>query len=146
MYRDNPVWCAHPGCNLDEQIRKEHTGYDTRSEKIGSGAFSEKALEPCSSGHAYLADRRKHYAVLDAAETEADATAVELRQALAGHCVKAAVERPRGSGAPLLSLHFLVQRERVPFFREAFQAAERDRPERMLLTGPWPPYNFVEGA
>jgi len=117
-------------------------------EKKGSGVSSaaEKAPNAFSSGHAYLADRRKHYAVLDAAETEADTAADELRQALAGHFVKAEVERPRGSGAPLLSLHFLVLRERVPSFREAFQAAQRDRPERMLLTGPWPPYNFVESA
>ncbi|MEI8191950.1 MAG: GvpL/GvpF family gas vesicle protein [candidate division NC10 bacterium] len=42
---------------------------------------------------------------------------------------------------------YLVERHRVDAFREGVMTARERFPRlRFLLTGPWPPYNFVNGA
>jgi len=43
----------------------------------------------------------------------------------------------------LISLYFLVRRQEVGRFQRRFHKATRQRPERFLLSGPWPAYNFV---
>jgi hypothetical protein len=47
------------------------------------------------------------------------------------------------SKAILLSLHFLVRRHSVEAFREAFDQLKSRETAKLLLSGPWPPYNFV---
>jgi hypothetical protein len=43
----------------------------------------------------------------------------------------------------MLSLYFLVKREEVEKFRQIFQAFASRYSARILLSGPWPPFNFV---
>ena len=43
----------------------------------------------------------------------------------------------------ILSLNFLVPRRSVESFRRTFQEISRKEGMKMLLSGPWPPYNFV---
>jgi hypothetical protein len=43
----------------------------------------------------------------------------------------------------LLSLYFLVPGSAVESFRQAFRHLSATEPARLLLSGPWPPYNFV---
>lgn len=104
----------------------------------------KKVPDTFSSGRAYLADRSEHYAALDATQEHAGAAADGLRRAFEGLFVRSEVETPRGRASHLLSLYFLVSRDRLEAFREAFRDLQRRSPERMLLTGPWPPYNFVD--
>jgi hypothetical protein len=45
---------------------------------------------------------------------------------------------------PMLSLYFLVQKGAVDPFRKAFRHIHSNGSARLLLSGPWPPYNFVQ--
>jgi hypothetical protein len=47
---------------------------------------------------------------------------------------------------PLLSLYFLVPRTSVESFREATRQCLKDGLTKLLVSGPWPPYNFVDFA
>jgi len=52
--------------------------------------------------------------------------------------------RSRNPQTAVLCLHFLVRRSRIESFRSVFQALDRGESAKMLLSGPWPPYNFVQ--
>jgi len=97
-----------------------------------------------ASGKAYLADRKVHYAWTQSADETATAAADRARRAFDGLYVKSCEDRRAVSeGRTLVSLSLLVRREHVERFRDAFRGIpERDR-QRVLLSGPWPPYNFV---
>jgi hypothetical protein len=41
------------------------------------------------------------------------------------------------------ALHFLVAGELAARFRDAFHQFQLTTPLKLLLTGPWPPYNFA---
>jgi hypothetical protein len=45
---------------------------------------------------------------------------------------------------PFPSLYFLVQKGAVDPFRKAFRHIHSNGSARLLLSGPWPPYNFVQ--
>ena len=42
------------------------------------------------------------------------------------------------------SLYFLIPRESIDAFRQAFRQLSKTDSARLLLSGPWPPYNFVQ--
>lgn len=115
---------------------------------------AERGARPCrfdgparSPGRAYLAARRVHYDERDRPSEGQVAAAERCRAALAGLFIQHKVEYPPVSNPvfliPLLSLYFLVKREHLDAFRRAFRILSRREPARMLLSGPWPPYNFV---
>ena len=53
---------------------------------------------------------------------------------------------PGTAQAGLLSLDFLVRRDKLACFRQAFSRLQQGGAEKMLLTGPWPPYSFASCA
>jgi hypothetical protein len=101
------------------------------------------------AGREFLEGRRAHYAAEECDEAPASplgGAAAEARGALEGLAVKCREERSGAPASPLgrvLSLFFLVRRENVERFREAFRQLQQETSVKMLLTGPWPPYNFV---
>lgn len=100
-------------------------------------------------GKAYLAGRRALYAEEEEVAEALEFWAERCRRALAGLFVNSAAERrtvrdPQAPGPKaLLSLYFLVPRSSVPQFRHRFQELPTTGPVQLLLSGPWPPYNFV---
>ena len=48
-------------------------------------------------------------------------------------------------GVRMASMVFLVKGDREKDFREAFRVLAREEGMKVLLSGPWPPYNFVAG-
>jgi len=120
-----------------------------------------------SSGLRYLNDRRARYREEErlALEEEEDQTVERCRTAFAGLYAdfRTELSRIRGSGAfegdqgasrsrddgepgvRMASLVFLVKRDREEAFREAFRDLSREEGMKVLLSGPWPPYNFVAG-
>ena len=68
--------------------------------------------------------------------------AERCRAQFAGLFVKCTTEAP-SPRLPLLSLYFLVPRPAVTSFRQAFRQLTETESARLLLSGPWPPYNFV---
>ncbi len=99
-----------------------------------------------ASGLAYLNARKRNFAWEDREEREADHLAEKVCLALTGlyrrHC-----RESRGlSQGRLLSMYFLVPRPAQAAFREAARGLSAPGPAAVLLSGPWPPYNFVLAA
>lgn len=101
------------------------------------------------SGIAYLDRRKELYAERVRRAHEAAASVQRLRAALAGLFLRCKTEHCAALGpgsifhVPLLSLHFLVKREGLPSFRAAVLRIDLTERARLLLSGPWPPYNFA---
>ena len=93
-------------------------------------------------GLTYLTARKAHYAQQDGWTTEYRQAAARCREQFAGLYVKCTTEAP-SPRLPLLSLYFLVPRPAVEAFRRAFRQFTESESARLLLSGPWPPYNFV---
>jgi hypothetical protein len=108
------------------------------------GGGGEDPLRP--AGITYLQCRRRRYEEQGRPLEEARRRLDEVRRRLGGLCVTCKVEPPPrttgGGGARLLTAHFLVAREVVADCRAAFLSLRESRD--LVLTGPWPPFNFVE--
>lgn len=94
------------------------------------------------SGWAYLKTRRAHYDHLDRSTREYRRLAEECRASLEGLYVEEKSEGP-SFHRPAFSLYFLVRRETVAAFRRACRRINPIPGVKLLLSGPWPPYNFV---
>ena len=101
---------------------------------------AQAALSPA---RAYLAARQSHYAARDAACKEVSQLAGRIERAFQGLFAKRKTESLFLRDHHVLSLHFLVRRGETERFRGAFRRLEQRAPEKLLLTGPWPPYNFA---
>jgi hypothetical protein len=114
---------------------------------LGSkGDAQTAAPKPVSgkSGAAYLASKRERYLGLDRIALEERVLVEELWNSLAGLYVRRKVESPGAKGSHLLSMNFLVPRTSVESFRLAARQFRSKSPGKLLLSGPWPPYNFVD--
>lgn len=100
------------------------------------------SLREC--GAAYLAAQRQHYLGLDRAALRERSLVEELWTSLAGLYVRRKLKPPDSNRGCLLSLYFLVPRASVEPFRHAAHHFRSREPIKMLLSGPWPPYNFVD--
>lgn len=96
-------------------------------------------------GLAYLTARKAHYARQDRWTKEYRQAAERCLAQFAGLFVKSKTEAP-SPRLPLLSLYFLVPRPAVESFRQAFRHLTATESARLLLSGPWPPYNFVTSS
>jgi len=96
-----------------------------------------------ASGRSYLTDRAARYARVDETARALAAVMERLRGALGGLAESTATDRCARADQGFSSLYFLVKREAVESFRQAFRRVERTESARLLLSGPWPPYNFV---
>ncbi len=96
-------------------------------------------------GLAYLTARKAHYAHQDRWTNEYRQAGERCRAQFDGLFVKCKMEAP-SPRLPLLSLYFLVPSSAVESFRQAFRHLSATESARLLLSGPWPPYNFVTGS
>ena len=94
-------------------------------------------------GRAYLALRKVHYQMQDETLQGRQARIDHYIRTFAGLYARHRTETDPKSGAVVLSLYFLTPKSKVNRFREAFgNMMEKENAEAML-SGPWPPYNFV---
>jgi hypothetical protein len=104
------------------------------------GSLPGSCLPP---GAAYLASLRNRYSLGDSFAPEEAQLADRIAGWLSGCYTEQRREiSPAGQGR-LVSLYFLTPRSAVERFRHK---ARRIRPPggaKLLLSGPWPPYNFV---
>jgi hypothetical protein len=109
----------------------------------------------CSSetrtpGQSYLASRKARY-VEGSLLAEKNAKDIRLYiEPFAGMYskTKSEISRVRQNRyqpvkSTLLSLYFLIPKDSLGDFRRAFGRLKLHAPAKMLLSGPWPPYNFV---
>jgi hypothetical protein len=93
-------------------------------------------------GASYLSARKLSYRSADRMEDRDSDLVEEISASVAGLFVRRKVERP--SHDRLLRLYFLVPRAAVACFRRTSRQGFRNQPVKLLLSGPWPPYNFVD--
>lgn len=93
-------------------------------------------------GRSYLAGRTAVYAEKDRRAHEEGRVVERCREAFAGLFVKFRAEYS-SARAPDVALYFLVKRGAVDSFRQAFGRISRAESARLLLSGPWPAYNFA---
>jgi len=96
------------------------------------------------SGAAYLDAKKQSYQGAQRATTVQSALVENLRDSLQGSFVRHKVEFPSSRRSRLLSLHFLVPRDAVETFRHTARHLPGNPSVKLLLSGPWPPYNFVD--
>ncbi len=110
------------------------------------------AAEPPASGTGYLARKKQaRDAVRDLREQAAE-RAGSIHEALARVAREARVRAPVEMAIPsrlLLDAAYLVPTTRATAFRKQVEALRRDLAPGgygVVMSGPWPAYNFVEGA
>jgi hypothetical protein len=96
------------------------------------------------AGHAYLAARKALYAARDALTDEEAGVAGRVCAQLAGLFSRSKIETSTRLGQRLVSLNLLAPRGSVPALRLAFRRICAGEPAKLLLSGPWPPYNFAQ--
>ncbi len=119
---------------------------------------SETSIQQIENpGRAYLAARKAHYAQDHKFNRQVEHVIEQYRAAFNGLFVKCKTESPSTLNHqssiislestirnPVLSLYFLVRREHLGRFRQVLRQVNVSKSARLLLSGPWPPYNFVQ--
>jgi hypothetical protein len=113
----------------------------------------EAEEEPSEGGRAYLLRKQRERNLAEAQASLAAAAAQESHKELCGaaeDCRANPLHPPEVAGRAgemILNGAYLVRQERAGAFREALaglQARYGEDGVRYELTGPWPPYNFVD--
>jgi len=99
-------------------------------------------IAPEAPGRQFLERRRAYYSRENRMTETHVSLIAECREAFAGLFVSCREEQP-SSIRPLLSLYFRVPRDSVVLFRKTFRRLNADYSSRLMMSGPWPPYNFV---
>lgn len=127
------VYEKHPAAPAEEQSAKPYATMES----------------PADSGKSYLEQRQTHYALADHSTERSKALLESVRTGFAGLYIKSKMELDASriarqiSKASMVSLYFLISGASVPAFRRNFARLNREHPVQLLLSGPWPPYNFV---
>ena len=95
-------------------------------------------------GHDFLATRKTHYIQVDQASRRYTQAATYYGEVFSASCLRHIFEADEEKS--LLSLYFLIPERQVERFRETFHSIKRGVGERILMSGPWPPYNFAVEA
>ena len=112
-----------------------------------SSAAPESAVNPpARSGVDYLKARQRRYSAESQLRDHGTALEQSLLSKVAPLCREHRVElAPLRVGVPTLcSVYFLVPREQVPAFRAALSPVTDGDSALTTLSGPWPPFNFVD--
>jgi hypothetical protein len=124
------------------RILRENEEGQRREDDFPASVGLDGISPPSDSGRAYLSKRKEYFDREKRLSRENMKLAEKVREEFAGLFTKWKAEAS-GSPLPLLSLYFLVPRGSVEPFRKAFRRLRSEEDLKMLLSGPWPPYNFV---
>ena len=127
---------------LPEEVSDSHAPAEPAGEARGASG-ANLPLAPGGSGHSYLAAQRRRYLAQDEAARSRGLMAARICRAFTGLFSRHRQESRQLAGARLLSLYFLVPRGKLEPFRQAFRGVSARVSGQFLLSGPWPPYNFV---
>jgi hypothetical protein len=98
---------------------------------------------PLSPGAAYLASLRNRYGSGDCLAPEEAQLADQITGSLSGCYTEQRREISTAEQGRLISLYFLTPRIDVERFRNMARQICPPDGTRLLLSGPWPPYNFA---
>jgi hypothetical protein len=115
------------------------------SEKISN---IDRELAGSAPGRSYLLKRKREAALADALEQQSKALVEQVRMDLAAAALDARdLPLPTAAVAdpePLANLAFLVRDAQSDVFMAASDSAAERHGLEIELSGPWPPYSFVE--
>ena len=94
-------------------------------------------------GRSYLALRKIHYRMQEEITQDRQAFIARYIEAFSGLYVRRRTETDTKNGVFILSLYFLTPGSAVIRFREIFENMMAQGSDKAMLSGPWPPYNFV---
>ncbi|MCX5855860.1 MAG: GvpL/GvpF family gas vesicle protein [Deltaproteobacteria bacterium] len=115
----------------------------------GQGALSTTVItaqpkeEPAINGRAYLVLRKVHYQMQEETSHGRQVLIDRYIQAFSGLYARHRIETDMKNGDVILSLYFLTPKSDVNRFRETFGNMMEKGNDEAILSGPWPPYNFV---
>ena len=98
---------------------------------------------PPVNGRNYLSRQRVHYRMREETSQGRQALIDSYIQAFSGLYARHRTETATKNGAVILSLYFLVPGNKVNIFKENFEKMMEREKAKALISGPWPPYNFV---
>jgi len=98
---------------------------------------------PSTPGAAYLAMLRKRHPPGDGLEAEEGRLAELISSSLGGFYDRLRAEASTVAEGRMLSLYFLTPKTSVADFRDRVRQMHFPEGTKLLLSGPWPPYNFV---
>jgi hypothetical protein len=102
---------------------------------------TEDVAEPAiRSGADYLQARQRRYSAENRLRDQCEALERALLSKVAPLCREHRLEL----SPPRCSLYFLVPRDQVSAFRSTLSPTPDVGPMELTLSGPWPPFNFVE--
>ena len=125
-----------------EQLLGELEGLVEMGLQIWMKSAPEEPV-PAYPGTRYLAAARGRHAGLTSIEEEC---ARHICGLLAGLYERERREARAVAEGRLMSLHFLVARAATGDFRERVRRLDLPHEIKVLVSGPWPPYNFVDHA
>jgi hypothetical protein len=108
-----------------------------------AGTTAQPKDEQSVDGRAYLALRKVHYQMRDETLQGYQALIDRYIQAFSGLYAKHRTETDTKNGSLILSLYFLTPESKVNRFQETFGRIAENGDAKAMLSGPWPPYNFV---
>ena len=166
FHRDLTVIPMRYGCVFDKEyqivnfLEKRANQYDTLLKELDGTVefgirifFKMKQQEELHAANfilnssicwrTYLAARKAHYVQEEIVNKEIRLMIERCCNAFKGLFIKYRVENQTDKNLQLISLYFLVSRKCMESFRQVFRHISSDTSEKFLLSGPWPPFNFV---
>lgn len=161
LHRLKAVVPMRYGCFLDgipdiqrimgERRRQYHALLEELEGHVEMGIrilLAEQAAKPqqeeqTANGRDYLRRRKAQYRMKDEAAQHHQMHVDRYIEAFSGLYGKHRTETASRSGSVVLSVYFLVPGGAVNLFRECFQRVAENEKFKTLISGPWPPYNFV---
>lgn len=100
------------------------------------------------TGNLYLLEKKQRFDAFKELKEKADRFSLKLNEATTPFWTEVKSQKqPINNGLPhtLLSLYYLVEREKLSSFKCAYQQFKENWPSlKLLYTGPWPPYSFTD--
>jgi hypothetical protein len=103
----------------------------------------EEEVVPSAPGAAYFARLRKRHASRAGLTPDEGRLAEQISSSLCGFYDRLRTEASTAAEGRLLSLYFLTPKTSVGNFRDRVRQMRFPEGTKLLLSGPWPPYNFV---
>ncbi len=120
-----------------------------QTEQIDLKENENNEVDSDNPGKSYLAKRRTLYTYQNGLDSRCQEIIDASRKAVEGLYIEHKVESSpkaiqNSSGNEILvSIHFLIHKSSVERFREIFDEIRPTLGARVLISGPWAPYNFV---
>lgn len=165
FYRIQAVVPMRFGCIFDDETEVRHFLHERREEfhallsqlkgmvEMGvrviprqeNGNNSHRLLPGrAAAGTDYLAVRRDHYAAVERETRNLEEIGRQIRTSLSELLVQSREESKTSAGGGIFSLYFLIQRSSIDAFHRKISQIRPKLCGGILVSGPWPPYNFVE--